>query len=293
MTKKQQLPIWKNSSGKICKMTPKVLFFDIDGTLLDYTGKMPASAKEALRQARLAGHQLVICSGRSGHQLSDWMFTDFDGIINCTGARVIFKQNVIYEHFVPREDVRRAREVLEAANGVLVAQTEECTILSQESYTFMKDYLVKMGRSQKRIERLLGNAVISPQMEAYDNIKKFFYHRSEKTVEQLENELGDIFTVEASSFLKDACDSGEITCKGINKSYGMQLYIQRQGFSKEDTIAFGDGPNDLDMLSFAGIGVAMGNARDTVKANADFITRDVEQDGIAYALKELGILKDF
>ncbi len=274
-------------------MTPKVLFFDIDGTLLDYTGKMPASAKEALRQARLAGHRLVICSGRSGHQLSDWMFTDFDGIINCTGARVIFKQNVIYEHFVPREDVKRAREVLEAANGVLVAQTEECTILSQESYSFMKDYLVKMGRSQKRIERLLGNAVISPQMEAYDNIKKFFYHRSEKTVEQLENELGDIFTVEASSFLKDACDSGEITCKGINKSYGMQLYIQRQGFSKEDTIAFGDGPNDLDMLSFAGIGVAMGNARDTVKANADFITRDVEQDGIAYALKELGILKDF
>lgn len=274
-------------------MTPKVLFFDIDGTLLDYTGKMPASAKEALRQARLAGHQLVICSGRSGHQLSDWMFTDFDGIINCTGARVIFKQNVIYEHFVPREDVKRAREVLEAANGVLVAQTEECTILSQESYSFMKDYLVKMGRSQKRIERLLGNAVISPQMEAYHNIKKFFYHRSDKTVEQLEKELGDIFTVEASSFLKDACDSGEITCKGINKSYGMQIYMQRLGFSKEDTIAFGDGPNDLDMLSFAGIGVAMGNARDTVKANADFITRDVEQDGIAYALKELGILKDF
>ena len=274
-------------------MTPKVLFFDIDGTLLDYTGKMPASAKEALRQARLAGHRLVICSGRSGHQLADWMFTDFDGIINCTGARVIFKQNVIYEHFVPREDVRRAREVLEAANGVLVAQTEECTILSQESYSYMKDYLVKMGRSQKRIERLLGNAVISPQMEVYDNIKKFFYHRSDKTVEQLEKELGDIFTVEASSFLKDACDSGEITCKGINKSYGMQLFIQRQGFSKEDTIAFGDGPNDLDMLSFAGIGVAMGNARDTVKANADFITRDVGQDGIAYALKELGILKDF
>ena len=274
-------------------MTPKVLFFDIDGTLLDYTGKMPASAKEALRQARLAGHRLVICSGRSGHQLADWMFTDFDGIINCTGARVICQQNVIYEHFVPREDVRRAREVLEAANGVLVAQTEECTILSQESYSYMKDYLVKMGRSQKRIERLLGNAVISPQMEAYDNIKKFFYHRSDKTVEQLEKELGDIFTVEASSFLKDACDSGEITCKGINKSYGMQLYIQRQGFSKEDTIAFGDGPNDLDMLSFAEIGVAMGNARDTVKANADFITHDVEQDGIAYALKELGILKDF
>ena len=65
------------------------------------------------------------------------------------------------------------------------------------------------------------------------------------------------------------------------------------GIKNEDTYAIGDSVNDLDMLSFAGIGVAMGNARDTVKANADFITRDVEQDGIAYALKELGILKDF
>ena len=126
-------------------MTPKLLFFDIDGTLLDYTGKMPASAKEALRQARLTGHRLVICSGRSGHQLSDWMFTDFDGIINCTGARVIFKQNVIYEHFVPWEDVRRAREVLEAANGVLVAQTEECTILSQESSILGEEPVILMA----------------------------------------------------------------------------------------------------------------------------------------------------
>lgn len=126
-------------------MTPKLLFFDIDGTLLDYTGKMPASAKEALRQARLAGHRLVICSGRSEHQLSDWMFTDFDGIINCTGARVIFKQNVIYEHFVPREDVRRAREVLEAANGVLVAQTEECTIPSQESGILGEEPVILMA----------------------------------------------------------------------------------------------------------------------------------------------------
>lgn len=126
-------------------MTPKLLFFDIDGTLLDYTGKMPASAKEALRQASLAGHRLVICSGRSGHQLSDWMFMDFDGIINCTGARVIFKQNVIYEHFVPQEDVRRAREVLEAANGVLVAQTEECTILSQESSILGEEPVILMA----------------------------------------------------------------------------------------------------------------------------------------------------
>ena len=126
-------------------MTPKLLFFDIDGTLLDYTGKMPASAKEALRQASLAGHRLVICSGRSGHQLSDWMFMDFDGIINCTGARVIFKQNVIYEHFVPQEDVRRASEVLEAANGVLVAQTEECTILSQESSILGEEPVILMA----------------------------------------------------------------------------------------------------------------------------------------------------
>lgn len=274
-------------------MSKKILFFDIDGTLINFDGIMPASAKTALEQARHAGHEIVICSGRSGHQLSQWMYDDFDGIINCTGARVMYNKKIIYEHFVPQKEIKRARETLESVNGVLVGQTEKCTVLSQESYEFLLDFLTRSGRSRERIHTMLSNAAITPKMEEYSTIKKFFYHRSNKSVEELNAELGDVFLVEASSFLKEKQDCGEITCKGINKSYGMQKYIEYRGFSREDTIAFGDGPNDLDMLSFAKIGIAMGNAGEKVKSMADFVTKDVNEHGIAFALKKFGIIDSF
>lgn len=130
----------------------KVLFFDIDGTLVNADGVVPASAKKALEQARMAGHRLVICSGRSGHQIPQWIYDYFDGLVNCTGARVICQGRIISEHFVPREDVKRAREALDAAHGVLVGQTEECTILSKEGYDYLYDFMVRSGRPRERIE---------------------------------------------------------------------------------------------------------------------------------------------
>lgn len=211
--------------------------------------------------------------------------------MGCTGARVICKGRIICEHFVPREDVKRAREALDAAHGVLVGQTEECTILSKEGYDYRYDFMVRSGRPRQRIENMLGNAILTPTMEECGKIKKFFYHRSDKTIGELEKELGDIFTIEAASFRKDRGDCGEICCKGINKSYGMEKYLEYVGLTRKDAIAFGDGPNDLDMLSFAETGVAMGNGLEEVKKLADFVTKDIDENGIAFALKELGLIK--
>ena len=163
----------------------KVLFFDIDGTLVNADGVVPASAKKALEQARMAGHRLVICSGRSGHQIPQWIYDYFDGLVNCTGARVICKGRIISEHFVPREDVKRAREALDAAHGVLVGQTEECTILSKEGYDYLYDFMVRSGRPRERIENMLGNAILTPTMEECGKIKKFFYLRSDKTIDEM------------------------------------------------------------------------------------------------------------
>ena len=60
--------------------------------------------------------------------------------------------------------------------------------------------------------------------------------------------------------------------------------------TKEEIMAFGDAENDIDMLEYAGIGIAMGNGDDGVKAVADFVTRDIDEDGIAYALKHFGLI---
>ena len=82
----------------------------------------------------------------------------------------------------------------------------------------------------------------------------------------------------------------DIIAKGGGKVPGIQKYLEREGLRPEEIIAFGDGENDMEMLKFAGIGVAMGNAEETVKQAADYITSDIDEDGIANALKHFGLI---
>ncbi len=77
---------------------------------------------------------------------------------------------------------------------------------------------------------------------------------------------------------------------GITKSYGMKQAAQYFGADREKIIAFGDGPNDLDMLQYAGIGVAMGNAVDHVKALADMVTGHINQNGIYCAMERIKLI---
>jgi hydroxymethylpyrimidine pyrophosphatase-like HAD family hydrolase len=84
--------------------------------------------------------------------------------------------------------------------------------------------------------------------------------------------------------------AGEITLRDVSKAVGMQELLAALGADAADTIAFGDGPNDLEMLAFAGIGVAMGNGVAAAKAAADLVTADIDDDGLARAMDRLGLI---
>lgn len=268
----------------------KVIFFDIDGTLMDKGAVISNSTRNALHKLRENGHRIVVCSGRANYQIPEWLEENFDGIVSATGSCVRSRGEKIYEHFVSREDARLVREALLRAHGILVGQTDRETVLSQESYDYMLYHLKKQGRSEERIQLMLGNAVITETMEDCSAVRKYFYHRSDKTVQEFSDELGELFDFAPASFGSSDAGCGEITCKGINKSFGMLKYILHEDISAADTIAFGDGPNDTDMIDFAGIGIAMGNATENLKARADMVTKDITEDGIEYALKKLGLI---
>lgn len=268
----------------------KVIFFDIDGTLVDKSAVISNSTKNALQKLKENGHRIVVCSGRANYQIPKWLEEHFDGIVSATGACVRSRGEKIYEHFVPAGDAKLVREALLRAHGILVGQTDYETVLSRESYDYMYEHLKKQGRSEERIQLMLGNAVITETMEDCDTIRKYFYHRSDRTVEEFTKELGEVFDFAPASFGTADAGCGEITCRGINKSFGMLKYILHEDISATDTIAFGDGPNDTDMIDFAGIGIAMGNATQDLKVRADMVTKDIGEDGIAYALKKLGLI---
>ena len=76
----------------------------------------------------------------------------------------------------------------------------------------------------------------------------------------------------------------------MTKSLGMETMLQHIGVAREDSFAFGDSMNDMDMLEYAQVGVAMGNAADYVKASADYVTRSVAEGGIYEAMKHWGLI---
>ena len=100
-----------------------------------------------------------------------------------------------------------------------------------------------------------------------------------------------MLNVNPSSFNKPDPYSGEITQSAITKAAGIKTVMEHLHVPREETAAFGDGHNDIEMLQFAGIGVAMGTAPDAVKAAADLVTDSLESDGLYHAMQKLHLVE--
>lgn len=268
----------------------KVLFFDVDGTLVNFRGQMPDSARAALKKVQANGHQIVLCSGRSRVQIYPWLIElGFDGIVAATGAYVEYGGEVVYRHFMSEEEIRMVTSLLDEADACYSAQAGDRMITSV-SHRDRQLARFRELADDEMIDQIWQHVELADHLDQYEDIEKLVYYESKMTVREIRERLSGICDVTESSFETAQNDSGEITCSGINKAFGMQKYIVHTGAAKADTIAFGDGPNDLDMVAYASIGVAMGNAVQALKDRADYITKDIDADGIAYALQELGLI---
>lgn len=269
----------------------KALFFDIDGTLVNFRGQMPESAKRALKRVQEMGHLIVICSGRSVCQIYPWLLDmKFDGIIGAAGAYVECGGRVIYEHHMEEETLGAVIELLEQAGACYSAQTRYGVVSTEDSRRRMLDRFRIMGLDIDMADQVWSNYTVDEHLEKRRDIEKFNFFGSGMTVAELGRLLSEYCDVNAMSFERPAEGDGEISARGINKALGIQKYIEYAGIARGDTIAFGDGPNDLDMMEYAGVGVAMGNAIEDVKAKADYVTTSIDEDGIEHALQELGVL---
>lgn len=268
----------------------KALFFDIDGTLYNFQGVMPKSTKRALAKAREQGHQLIICTGRSMFQIYPELLCEFDGVIGSTGAIVKRGEQVIYEHYMPADTIKQIEAVFRDENAHIAAMTEHQMILNEACKAYMLDRFGNRYGGEQFVRRVLGDYRISDSFLPFSNIKKFLYYDASITVQAVSELLSGVCDVTPSSIESERKCSGEISVKGINKSLGIAKYIEASGICRQDTVAFGDGPNDLDMVEYAHIGVAMGNGVPALKERADFVTKGIQEDGIEYAMKTLGII---
>lgn len=273
-------------------MEEKVIFLDIDGTLVNSDGKIPESSKKAVRIAKENGHKLVICSGRSRFQIyQELLNLGFSGIVGAAGAFVEADGQEIYHAYLDEEHRRSSYDYLKNHGFLFSYQADDGVVLNQRSCDGMIQVYRDMGMSESRLNRLIGNMHLTEEPWKNEKIEKIIYYQSPFPLEKVHADLEPYFDAVAISL--DGADqfAGEIGINGINKSTGMELYLNHADIPRESSIAVGDGPNDLQMMEYAGIGVAMGNARNDVKRLADLVTAPINEDGIYKAFEKLGLLE--
>lgn len=260
----------------------KALFFDIDGTLVSFnTHKIPTSTIEALQKAQANGIRIFISTGRSRviiNNLSELQERNLiDGYVTMNGAYCFMGDEVIYRSSIPHEDVKRLTAFCEAEGYpcIVVGENDICVCQCNDVVKYIFNDCLKVD--------VLAEKTVQEAIEG----KEVFQLTPFVTVEEESAILPHLNHCETGRWHPAFAD---ITAIGNTKEKGISELIKHIGLKPEEIMAFGDGGNDVSMLRYAGIGVAMGNANDDVKSHADYVTTDVDHDGVANALKHFGVI---
>lgn len=258
----------------------KAVFFDIDGTLVSInTHRFPESAKKSIETIRRNGVKVFIATGRHISVINNLEDVEFDGFITLNGCYCIEgKDNVIFKKSIDRSDVNRFIDYLQKDKML------PCFFLEEDRFTvnYVNDDV---------------KFLMSLMKQDLGRVTDLDYFR-ERDLYQLTAFFKDYQENEVMSLMQN-CTAvrwyptfADIIASGVDKGVGIDQFCDYFGFTREETMAFGDGGNDIEMLSHAGIGVAMGNAGDDVKKYADYITDSVDNDGVYQALRHFGLIWD-
>lgn len=278
-------------------MKRRAIFLDVDGTYVNDRGVVPASARAAVAAARANGHLVFLCTGRSLAELwDDIMSVGFDGVIAAAGGYVDVGGQVLLQRHFALEDVRHVVDFFDA-NGVEYYLEANAGLFGSPGVKPRLRQLLYGGITDEdvlaELERGLGpfiDSLIDGQDVIRDDINKVSFLDSEVTLDTIRAEFGGRLHVIATTVPQFGPHSGEISLAGITKSTAIELLITHEGIDRADTVAFGDGHNDLDMLEYVAVGIAMGNADPALVAVADGVTGTADEDGIATGFAELGLI---
>jgi hypothetical protein len=261
-------------------MTRYALFFDIDGTLVSFqTHEIPPSTILALTQAKANGHRVFIATGRPPIIITNLGAIEhlIDGYVTTNGALCFVGSEIVACNAIPQEEARRVvDDAVAKHNGLIVIGERDIAVWDPKGDVddiFRRQLAVQNLNQAKPVEEVLSQRVL--QLTAFFDSD---YERLMMT-------------------RIPGCISGrwhpaftDITARGADKGEGLLLMAAREGIAPKYTMAFGDGGNDTSMIRAAGIGVAMGNAIEALKKEADYVTTSVDDDGILNALRAFAII---
>jgi hypothetical protein len=258
----------------------KAVFFDIDGTIWDQKMEIPQSTIEGIRALRAKGNYAFICSGRSRCAIQPQKLLDigFDGIVAGCGTYIEYREEIILEEILTMEQLEDIQKKLRQLGMPVLLEGSEYLYADESSFggdPYLKYLKMMLGEHVKPVEAIDATSKINKMSALYGKAKK----------EEIAELLGDVWEV-----VYHEAKVTEIMPKGYSKASGIQFVCNYLGIDHEDTYAFGDSANDLEMLKFVKHGIAMGNGTDSAKAAADYVTEDLHDGGIYKGLEHFGLI---
>ena len=252
-----------------------LIIFDIDETLyINHESRIPKSTLEAINKLKASGHTLAIATGRAPFELLDEAKQlPMDFFILANGQLVLKGDEIIYENAIDPDVIHEL--LAEAnANGVYLgfnsATHSSVTGMTDAMHEAFATYYSTIPEVSKSIDR-------------HGAIYQMWYLSEDVTdvIEKFKDKL---------TFHPWLTNGADVVPIGVSKAVGLTKTLEILGDAlPKKVIFFGDGSNDLELVKMADIGVAMGNAIEPLKMIADFVTKNIEDDGIYYACEQLGL----
>ncbi|MFS0762458.1 HAD family hydrolase [Peribacillus phoenicis] len=277
-------------------MTNKAIVLDLDGTTLNERNTVNETLEQYIGELRKSGKLIFIATGRTLEEVRDVLPSgmEADGMVTANGMSVFIGKKQIVEHALSTELVE---ELVAKAGAEEIFYEVHPNEGTRMALLKDKDYMVKQGLIPKP-ETVDENEWLSRQDAVEDKIrwseqldissvaKIYFFSNEMNTIRKWKAELGKIKQYNAFTTASSTHHNVEVTVEGITKATGVQLLLKHFQLAPENILAVGDGENDLPLFKLAGHCVAMKNATDLVKEQADEVTEySYREDGLYRFLK--------
>ncbi|WP_405370663.1 Cof-type HAD-IIB family hydrolase [Phocaeicola sp.] len=265
-------------------MKYKLLVLDLDGTLTNTRKEVTEHTRTTLIKAQEQGLKIVLASGRPTYgiaPLANLLQLDkYEGyVLSYNGGEIIDWKTgeLLYKNLLDPEVLPYLYQcandnhfaiVTYDGEYVLTEYPDDKYVLKEALLNVMK--IKKVDNFLKAVQHPIAKCLIVGEPTRLAVLEKEMYNH-------LHDRMG-VFRSEPY-FL-------ELVPKGIDKAQSLAVLLKEIGMTKDEMIAVGDGFNDLSMIKYAGLGVAMSNAQEVVKENADFITLSNEEDGVAHVVEK-------
>ena len=278
-------------------MKGKIIFLDVDGTLVNYEGQIPESAVKTVRLAREKGNRIYICTGRSRAEVYPEIWEiGLDGMIGGNGSYIEDNGEVIMHRHLSKEQCRRIVDWLHERKLEFYL---ECNagLFGSEKFEEAGEPVIRLYSRRKGRDNTAGMTVRDafPDMIFGADLYRDDVNKISFILGPYEDHLA---SAEAFPELKagtwggvgELALFGDLALGEIDKAYAMDVLLEHLHVPLEDTISFGDARVDIPMLEHSGISVAMGNGGPEIRAVADHVTDDVDRDGLWKAFEHLKLI---